>query len=203
MAETHPDELELLAYTEGELDAASARRVADHARSCASCAGRVRALETARGALREAPLLPLPAERRARVIRELPPPPRRAPARARLLALAAALVALAGLVAVVATREGGPTVGGDARQAAEQAPPPARESDRSGDANAPEAAAGRAAPLAQVDARPSRVAAFLRERGYDARVVGGSVEVRTKRGAAVRRLLAGRFPRGGVAVYVR
>ncbi len=208
MAGAHPEDLELLAYVEDELDSARAREVADHARTCAACATQVRELETARDALRGAPVLRLPAERRDRLVAELPAPRdvRRATPR-RLLALLAALVAVAALLAVVATQENGPTVGGQAEEAAEQAPaeqapPQTGEGERSDDRGAPEAAAGQA-PLAEVEAQPARVADFLRERGYDARVVDGSVEVRTKRPAGVQRLLNRRFARGDVAVYVR
>jgi len=204
MAGAHPEEVELLAYVEEELDSVRAREIADHTRTCAACAGQVRELETARDALRGAPVLRLPAERRDRLVTQLPARegfPRATPRR--LLALLAALVAVAGLLAVVATQEGTrPMAGGQAEEAAEQAPPQTGEEDRSVAPGAPEAAAGQA-PLAQVEPPPSRVADFLRERGYDARVVDGSVEVRTKRPTAVQRLLNRRFARGDVAVYVR
>jgi anti-sigma factor RsiW len=206
MPGAHPDELELLAYVEEELDSARARAIADHTAACAICARQVRELETARDALRAAPDLRLPAERRDRLVAELPAPgrtPRATPRR--LLALVAALVAVAALLAVVA-RENGPTVGGQAERAAEQAPPQTTEAERgeaerSEDTGA-EAAAGKAL-LAEVEAPPARVADFLRERGYEARVVDGSVEVRTKRPDTVQRLLNRRFARGDVSVYVR
>jgi anti-sigma factor RsiW len=208
MAGAHPDELELLAYVEEELDRARAGTIRDHTATCAACARQVRELETARDALRAAPDLRLPAERRERLVAELPAPartPRATPRR--LLALVAALIAVAALLAVVAARENGRTVGGQAERAAEQAPPQTSEAERgeagrSEDAGAPEAAAGKAL-LAEVEAPPSRVADFLRERGYEARVVDGSVEVQTKRPAAVQRLLNRRFARGDVSVYVR
>jgi anti-sigma factor RsiW len=203
MAGTHPEELELLAYVEEELDSARAREIADHTRTCPACAGQVRELETARDALRAAPALHLPSDRRDRLVAELPAPARKPRATPRrLLALLAALVAVAALLAVVATQENGPTVGGQAEEAAEQAPPQTGEAERSDDRGTPEAAAGQA-PLAEVEAQPSRVVDFLRERGFDARVVDGSVEVRTKRPAGVQRLLNRRFARGDVAIYVR
>ena len=203
MAQSHPGDTELLAYAEDELDSPRRGEVAGHVRTCAACAGQVRELVAAREALRASPVLRLPTERRARVLAQLPPPGRAPRPRRRLLALVGALLAVAALLAIVATQENGPPVGGQAEESAERAGPQAGGAERSGDADAPEAAAGQAAPLAQVEAPPSRVADFLRERGYEARVVDGAVEVRTRRPAAVRRLLNRRFARGGVAVYVR
>jgi anti-sigma factor RsiW len=204
MAGAHPEDFELLAYVEEELGAARAREIAEHAESCAVCTRQIGELETARNALRAAPALRLPVERRDRLVAELPASagrPRAAPRR--LLVLAAALAAVAALLAVVATQENGPGVGGEAEQAAEQPQPATGAPERSTDTTAPEAAAGKERPLAQVEGPPSRVAEFLRGRGYDARIVDGSVEVRAKRRAPVRRLLSGRFPRGDVGVYVR
>ena len=206
MAGTHPEELDLLAYVDEELDAARAREIAEHVGACATCAGQVRALAAGRDALRGAPALELPAHRRGRVLAELParePAPRRAPRR--LLALVAALLAVAALAAVVATQElappgGGDDAGGRAEEAAQPAPP-AGEGERA-DTTAPDAAAAQA-PLAEVEGPPSRVADFLRERGYRVRVVDGQVEVRTNRPAAVERLLTKRFARGDVLVYAK
>jgi anti-sigma factor RsiW len=204
MAGAHPEDFELLAYVEEELGAARAREIAEHAESCAVCTRQIGELETARNALRAAPALRLPVERRDRLVAELPArarTPRAAPRR--LFALAAALLAVAALLAIVATQENGPSVGGEAEQAAEQSRPETGTPERGADTGAPEAAAGKEQPLAQVEGPPSRVAAFLRERGYEARIVDGTVEVRTKRRAPVRRLLSERFARGDVRVYVR
>jgi hypothetical protein len=220
MAGPHPEDVELLAYVDEELDSARAGEITAHMRTCATCASQVRDLATARDALRAAPLLHLRAERRSRIIAGLPAPahPPRARPR-RLLALVIVLLAVAAVLAVVAAQENGPTVGGEAERAAEQAPTQTAETERdetgeagraeTGEAGradpraAPEAALTGAPPVARVDAPAARVANFLREQGYDARVVGRSVEVRTRRRAAVQRLLTGRFARGDVAVYVR
>ena len=212
MAGPHPEDVELLAYVDEELDSARAGEITAHMRTCATCASQVRDLATARDALRAAPLLHLRAERRSRIIAGLPAPahPPRARPR-RLLALVIVLLAVAAVLAVVAAQENGPTVGGEAERAAEQAPTQTAETERdeTGEAGradpraAPEAALSGAPPVARVDAPAARVANFLREQGYDARVVGRSVEVRTRRRAAVQRLLTGRFARGDVAVYVR
>ena len=203
MAGMHPEDVDLLAYVEDELDSARAGEIADHARTCAACAGQLRELQTARDALRASPVLHLPAERRDRLVAQLPAPRgmRRATPR-RLFALVAALVAVAALLAVVATQQNGPRLGGQAEdEAAEQTPPPAGEAER--DAGPPGAALESAAPVAEVEGPPSRVVDFLEERGYAARVVDGSVEVRAKSRAAVAGLLNRRFASGDVQVYVR
>jgi anti-sigma factor RsiW len=212
MAGTHPEDVELLAYVDEELDATRAGEIAAHMRTCETCASQVRDLAAARDALRAAPLLHLPAKRRSSIIGGLPAPDQPARARPRrLLALVTVLLVVAAVLAVVAAQENGPTVGGEAERAAEQAPSQTGETgrDRTGEAGraddraVPEAALSGAPPVARVDGPPTRVADFLREQGYDARVVGRSVEVRTRRRAAVQRLLTGRFARGDVAVYVR
>jgi anti-sigma factor RsiW len=220
MAGTHPEDVELLAYVDEELDATRAGEIAAHMRTCETCASQVRDLAAARDALRAAPLLHLPGKRRSSIIGGLPAPDQPARARPRrLLALVTVLLVVAAVLAVVAAQENGPTVGGEAERAAEQAPSQTGETgrDRTGetgrdetgeagradDRAVPEAALSGAPPVARVDGPPTRVADFLREQGYDARVVGRSVEVRTRRRAAVQRLLTGRFARGDVAVYVR
>ena len=203
MAQAHPEEADLLAYVEEELDPIRRSQLAEHVGACPLCAGRVRELETARDALRASPLLRLPAERRAGLVERVSAPARARRARRPLVALVGALVAIAALLAVVATQENGPTVAGRGEDAAEEAAPQTGEAERSDDAGGSQAASGRAAPVARVKAPPSRVAELLRARGYDARVVDGAVEVRTTRPAAVRRLVTGRFGRGGVVVYVR
>ena len=53
MTENHPEELELLAYADGEL--ADPERVAAHVQACEQCGEQLRLLEDARTALREAP----------------------------------------------------------------------------------------------------------------------------------------------------
>jgi len=220
MAGTHPEDVELLAYVDEELASARADEIAAHMRTCATCASQVRDLAAARDALHASPLLHLPAERRGRIMVGLPAPDRPGRARPRrLLALVTVLLVVAAVLAVVAAQENGPTVGGEAERAAEQAPTQTAEtgrdetgeagrgetggSGRADDRASPEAALSGAPPVARVAGAPTRVAEFLRGQGYDARAVGRSVEVRTRRRAAIRRLLTGRFARGDVAVYVR
>lgn len=103
----HPDEHLLLAYADGERNP----EIEEHVASCADCAEHVRLLEAGRDALRAAPLLELPAERRREMIAELPDrEPRWAGLRARrgpALAAAAALVLVAGIVALGTLSGGG------------------------------------------------------------------------------------------------
>ncbi|TMJ97959.1 MAG: hypothetical protein E6G67_01725 [Actinobacteria bacterium] len=190
MTENHPEELELLAYADGEL--ADPERVAAHVQACEQCGEQLRLLEDARTALREAPLLELPAERRAQILHDLPERPERRRLRMPVgaLAAAAALLLIAGSVALFTMVGGnGGGGGGSASEAAGQA---------GGGAKAVDTGALRAPELGPLVG----VASFLRSRGFDARVEAGQVVVRNARPEDVRRALLGRG-HGSVRVVVR
>src|SRR5207248_8464064 len=102
MTGDHPGELELLDYVEAER---SDPRLEAHLAECAECAEDVRMLRVARTAIRDAPLLELPPDRRARITDALPAPRERRRIRipAGALVAAAALLLIAGAVALFAT----------------------------------------------------------------------------------------------------
>lgn len=116
MGAEHPDELTLLAYVEDELIPTERGALAAHVATCPECGEHVRLLEAGRDALRDAPLLELPEERRRALLRDLPE--RREwsaflkPLRSGLWKAAPALAALllVGAFAAFATQLGG---GGD------------------------------------------------------------------------------------------
>jgi anti-sigma factor RsiW len=204
----HPDELDLLAFVEEELPEPSKGAVAEHVAACAVCAESVRRLETARSALRSAPLLELPGERRAAALAALPERSVRRgwSWRPRLVAPVLAGAAVAAIVVgVVLTGDFDREEGGEAAQVA-------TVSEEAG-----EDAGGEAAPetapattdmralsgdaVASVEGPPQEVARLLRRQGFDARVVDSGVEVRDAEREEVRRALVGR-PAGPVPVDV-
>jgi hypothetical protein len=138
MAQSHPNEIELLEYVEGDLDEVAATAVRAHLAACDTCAVEVAAAERARAVLAAAPLLELPAGRQERILASLPEQEREPGgvrsllSRRRLLVvLAPAAVGAAVAIAVVSVNGNG---GG-----ADQAAAPQRE----------EAAAVEAAPPAE------------------------------------------------------
>jgi hypothetical protein len=203
----HPDELDLLAYVEEDLPGERRVSVAEHVAGCPACADSVRQLETARHALRSAPVLELPEARRAAVLAGLRErPTRRRPAwRPRIVAPALATAAVAAVVAgVVLTVDWN----GGAREESARvtAPAAAEEAEEGGDAGAPASTDGETRSLAagavrSVEGPPPEVARFLRRQGFDARVVDSAVEVRRADPDAVVRALADR-PDGPVLVLV-
>ena len=73
---THPDDIDLFDYVEGDLDQEQHADVAAHIAACPSCADHVRLLERGKGALRESALLHLPPKRRSALLGGLPDQPR-------------------------------------------------------------------------------------------------------------------------------
>jgi hypothetical protein len=202
MAGTHPDELDLFAYVEGDLGSTERDSVARHLPTCTDCGSRIRELEHARDVLRAAPALELPADRATLEL------PRRADERrvyvspmrlATVLAPVAAVVTL--IVALASLTSGGDDAGesaggGDTAMEA-QAPGGTEETDEAGGAEA--SSAPSTVLVRRVQGPPEEVAAALRTRGLDADVVDNKVFVRDAEPRAVRRALASR-PRGSVRV---
>jgi anti-sigma factor RsiW len=212
MADNHPAELDLLAYTEDELAAYEREALEGHLAACAACAEQVRLLATARDALRAAPLLELPEERRRETIASLPDrsDPWKLFRRLRRPLLVAAPVAAAAALVTVVVVSGLPSGGGggDNDEAAEVAALEESAEDRAGDAG--EAEEGASAPMAQaalgelvtsVAGPPADVVRALADEGIEAEIVDGAV-VADARAADVRSALAGRAG-GPVDVYVR
>ena len=201
----HPQDLDLLAFVEDELPEPRKAAVAEHLAACAACAESVRQLETGRYALRSAPLLELPAERRAAALAGLPARPVRTgwSWRPRLIVPALATAA------VVAVAVGVVLTGDFERDGSEGAAMATLEEGAGQDAGAaPEAAtttdSSRVLFLEEVASvqGPARdVARLLRRKGFTASVVDGAVEVEDGNKTAVRRALVGR-PAGPVPVFV-
>jgi translation initiation factor IF-2 len=125
----HPDDIELFEYVEGELEAPAADRVRRHLESCPDCAEAVRLAGAGRAALRAAPALALPAERVARVLRDLGPQERPASRRSwltprRALAVLAPAAAAAA-IAIAVTQVDIDLGGRDEAAAPAPAEPPA------------------------------------------------------------------------------
>jgi len=202
----HPNELDLLAYVEEELPDPRKAAVAEHVAGCQACADSVRQLEAARQVLRSAPLLELPADRRAAVLAGLPAraPKRRLRWRPALVAPALATAAvLAVVTGIVLTVDGN---GREQGEAAQVAPTVAEQATTEADAGAEAGGdeydrALSAAPIRSVQGPPRDVALFLRRQGFEARVVDSTVRVRDADPDAVMRALADR-PDGPVVVEV-
>jgi anti-sigma factor RsiW len=220
MAESHADEITLLAYVDGELRDDERQALDRHLESCPTCAEEARRLESGRDALRASPLLELSEERRHAIVASLParkearslfaPLRRLGPA----LPAAAALLLVAAFVALATQLPGG----GDDDQSAGQAGMAAEESagDRAGGgetAEAPEAekdegerlegaeALASGEPVARVEGPAGEIVRLLRENGHPAFVRDGSV-VAIGDEREIRSELAGR-PRGSVRVFAR
>jgi hypothetical protein len=219
MAESHADEITLLAYVDGELRDDERQAVEGHLETCPTCAEEARRLEAARDALRASPLLELSEERRHAIVGFLParkeawsffaPLRRLGPA----LPAAAALLMVAAFVALATQLPGGgdDESGGEAAMATEEA-----AEDRAGGGEttgAPEAeeddgerlegaeALKSAEPVARVAGPAGEVVRLLRENGHPAFVRDGSVvaigdehEIRTE---------LARRARGPVRVFAR
>ena len=203
----HPDELELLEFVEEELVEPRKAAVAEHVAACSRCAESVRQLETARYALRAAPLLELPEETREAALAALP---ERSVRRGWSWRPRLAVPAIAATAAVAAVVAGVVLTGGldreDGRQSAEVATLEAGQ-DAGAAAGQEESATtdmSRALAddeVASVEGPPREVARALRRQGFDARVVDSTVLVQDAEAEEVRRALVGR-PAGPVPVFV-
>lgn len=207
MTGSHPSDLELLEYSEGELDETAAEAVRTHLETCAACAATVAAADRGRELLRASPLAELPEDRWQVMLRDLPP---QEPGRSRWQAflssprrmatvLAPVAVAAVAVVVVVTTTgdEKARKQAGDAAVAAQTAA--AQAAPEAGGAQEDFEAAR--APVVMVKGPPRAVAKLLRAEGFRAKVVDGAVEVRGAKRAQVRAALRDR-PGGPVAVFV-
>jgi hypothetical protein len=215
MAESHADEVTLLAYVDGELRDDERQAVERHLETCPMCAVEARRLESGREALRGSPLLELSEERRRAIVASLParkearslfaPLRRLGPA----LPAAAVLLLVAAFVALATQLPGGgdDESAGEAGMAVEEA-----AEDRTGggeSAAGPEAegdegeaqALASGDPVARVEGPPGEVVRLLRGNGHVAFVRDGSVVVIGDE-REVRNELADR-PRGTVRVFAR
>ena len=219
MAESHTDEITLLAYVDGELRADERQAVERHLETCPTCAKEASRLESGRDALRTSTLLELSEERRHAIVASLParkeagsffaPLRRLGPA----LPAAAVLLMVAAFVALATQlpRGGDDESGDEAAMATEEA-----AEDRAGGGDttgAPEAeedegerlegaqALKSREPVARVEGPPGEVVRLLRENGHPAFVRDGSV-VAVGDEREIRTELAQRA-RGPVRVFAR
>jgi anti-sigma factor RsiW len=204
----HPEELDLLAYLEGELDDPHRSEVAAHLKACGRCAQEVRAAAAGRDALRSAPELELAPGRLEHVLDELPVRAAKRPGlTGRLLPVAAALAAVAALAGgafVIGTSDRGDDEAAGIAQdesiaggGAETAPAASVESAAGDDSS------GTSSPtLKRVEGSARDVANTLRRQGFAARVSGDRVIVRGARAGDVRKALEQLGP-GPVRVVVR
>jgi hypothetical protein len=197
---THPEDADLFDYVEGELPAERRAELEVHLASCSTCAEQVALVQAGKDVLRESQLLHLPPAQREAILTSLPTQ-RRAPGRSpalsprRLLALLTPVAAVAAVVVVLVSsgvfetngNEGGAGAAGGTAERTTQL-----------DQDAPEASI---APFRAVAGPADQVAALLRSKGIDARVVNGRVEVRNATRTEVNRALGNRRA-GGVEIVI-
>jgi anti-sigma factor RsiW len=208
MAGMHPEELELLAYLEGELDDPRRGQVASHLETCDRCAQDLRSVEAGRAALRSAPMLELPEEHFEALLTRLPSRAATPPGLIRrtlpVAAALAAVAALAGGAFVLGTSGGGDDEG--ASGVAQDEVSNAAGGGEGAATTKKESTVGtQDAPSylrTAVAGSPASVARRLRRDGFDARAVNGRVIVRGATEADVRKALE-QFDPGPVRVLIR
>jgi anti-sigma factor RsiW len=175
---THPEEIDLFDYVEGDVAPARRAEIEVHVAACADCAEQVARVQAGREALRGSQFLHLPPRRREAIFMNLPEERRergRSPALSpkQLLAIltpiaavAAVVVALVSSGGIGSNRDEGASAGGGAVTA---------EQSAAEDSSAP---GTRSSLFKSVAGPASAVAAELRVKGLDAKVVNGHVEVR-------------------------
>jgi anti-sigma factor RsiW len=188
---THPEDIDLFDYVEGELSADRRVELEVHLAGCATCAEQVALVQAGRDALGGSQLLQLPPARREAISTSLPMQ-RRAPGRSRafsprrLFVLLTPVAAVAAVVVVLVSSGVFETNGNDdAGSAAAGATSRLQTEDQAGGAEA-------AAPVMKVAGPALTVADELRRKGFRARAVGNSVEVRDATRAEVQRALENR-----------
>lgn len=202
MTETHPEDVDLFDYVEGDMPESRRAEFEAHLASCAPCAGQVARVRAGRDALRESQFLQLPAQRREGIFLNLPPQRREAAGRRFSLKQVLAVVtpaAAAAAVVVALVTTGGNAGGnenelsagaGGTAEATASAPMSTDATGGGGEAQADRAAKSGSRLL--VAGPADAVASELRRKGFTARVVGDHVEVRNAARQEVRRALRGR-----------
>jgi anti-sigma factor RsiW len=207
MAEEHPDVLELLSFAEEQLDADERQEIAEHLVACRSCADQVRRLEVAREALRSAPLLELPGDRRQAILTSLPE--RRDPWRLfrpakRALVIAAPVAAAAALVGIFVLGGTQLNSAGDDDEAGGDAAAEATmdQAEGGGQESAPQLAIPGATLVRTVQGPPAEIVRLFEREGISARIEPSGAVIAEGNFGDVRAALAGRAA-GDVPVYVR
>jgi len=188
---THPEEIDLFDYVEGDLAADRRAAVEAHLATCTPCAEQVALVRAGKDVLRESQFLHLPPRRREAISTSLPiqgraPGRGRAFSPRRLLVLLTPVAAVAAVIVVLVSSGVFETNGNDdAGSAAAGATSNLQTEDQAGGAEA-------AAPVMKVAGPAITVADELRRKGFRARAVGHSVEVRDATRAEVQRALKNR-----------
>jgi len=190
---THPNEIELFDYVEGDVTGDRRAQLEAHLASCAECAEHVARVTAGRESLRAAQFLQLPPRRREAIFLNLPEQRRgaaRSPAMSpkRLLAVLTPIAAVAAVVAALVTTTGNQG-GGEAGATGGGGSAAARGTQTKESAQMDQSAKG---PTLLVAGPAEEVAAELRQKGFDAQAVGNRVEVRGATRAEVERALANR-----------
>jgi anti-sigma factor RsiW len=197
---THPEDVDLFDYVEGELSADRRAELEVHLAGCATCAEQVALVQAGKDALRDSQLLHLPPARREAVSTSLPMQRRaagRGPALSprRLLAILTPVAAIAAVIVVLVSSGVLETSGDDQAGSAAGA---TAERTAGLDRNAsPEAAV----PFRAVAGPADQVVELLRSKDIDAHVVNGRVEVRNATRSEVNRALGNRRA-GGVEIVI-
>jgi len=175
---THPEEIELFDYVEGDLPEGRRMEVESHLAACVACSKQVSRVQAGRDALRESQFLQLPPRRKEGVFMNLPErrrDVRRSPALSpkQLLAILTPIAAVAA-IAVALVSSGGTGDENAASGAAQTNSSGASAESAQQDTSSPQALS----KVRTVAGPADEVAAQLRSKGIDARVVKGRVEVR-------------------------
>jgi anti-sigma factor RsiW len=202
VAGTHPDDLDLFDYVEGDLAPERRTVVQAHLAGCPVCAEQVRRVEAGRDALREAQFMHLPERRGEGIFMNLPvqvrePARRRALSPKQLLAVLTPVIAIAAVIGVLATSGTNSNENAGSAAAGAETAGAVTRSAGGGGAEAADSL------VVSVSGPASEVVEELQRKGFDAKlrsdrvVVYGKVETES-----LRKALADR-PRGGVEVFVR
>jgi anti-sigma factor RsiW len=186
---THPEEIELFDYVEGDVAELRRAEIAAHLESCTSCSEQVSRVQAGREALRESQFLQLPPRRREAVFMNLPEQ-RRAPGRSPALSPKQLLAILTPIAAVAAVAIALVSAGDNSN---EQASGGAAATGATAEHQAEDRAAPKAlATFGSVVGPADQVAAELRSKGIDAKAVNRRVEVRDATRQEVDRALGDR-----------
>jgi anti-sigma factor RsiW len=193
---THPEDVDLFDYVEGDLAAARLEQLEAHLASCAQCAEHVAMVRAGRDVLQESQLLELSPQRREAILASLPE--RHAQGRRfsvspkRALAVLVPVAAVGAVVAaIVTTGDFGMTgSGGGGVTARAEAAATSREATGGGAASAP--TTKQAYDTLLTSGSAEAVARDLRAKGIKAKVVGHHVEVRGATRAEVEQALGKR-----------
>jgi anti-sigma factor RsiW len=189
VTETHPEEVDLFDYVEGDLSADRRAEIEVHFATCAKCAEQVALVQTGKDSLRQSQFLHLPPRRREAIFMNLPTQRRasgRSPALSpkRLLAILTPIAAVAAVVVALVSSGVHGTNGNEGGGGMAAGTATFQAQDKAG--------AEAAAPVMRVAGPAAAVADELRRKGLAARVVGNSVEVRYATRAEVQRALRNR-----------